>query len=208
MLEGMVANLLGLDNQIFIQTLGTLLTYGVAKRRESDNAIYCKRMVADEKLCKIRREAGKKGGNPVLLNQNQTTKDNQNPTPSSSSSSSLKTTPIPPEGAKSDRKRSAIALKTFLDECKAKGEMPIPDNAAAIVYAGSVGIPADFLWLQWREFLDRYKLPDAKRYKDWRTVFLKSVRGNWFKLWYVKDDQYVLSTVGLQAQKLHGDKAA
>ncbi len=88
MLDSMVANLLGLDNQIFNQTLSTLLTYGVAKRRESDNAIYCKRMVDDEKLCKIRREAGKKGGNPALLNQNKTTTDNQNPTPSSSTSSS------------------------------------------------------------------------------------------------------------------------
>ena len=86
--DEVVARLLGLDNQMLNQTLSTLLTYGVAKRRQDDNAIYSKRMVADEKLCEIRRSAGKLGGNPALLNQKQTTGDKQNPTPSSSSSSS------------------------------------------------------------------------------------------------------------------------
>ena len=91
-----IARILGLDNQTFNQTLSKLLSYGVAKRRESDGAIYCKRMVEDEKLSQIRREAGKQGGNPSLVNQNgskteangkQTGK--QKPTPSSSSSSSV-----------------------------------------------------------------------------------------------------------------------
>ncbi len=97
-----LARLLGLDNQTFNQTLSNLLSYGVAKRRESDGAIYSKRMVADEKLSQVRREAGKLGGNPDLLNQNPTTPVNQNPTPSSSTSSSTssskKNTPKPPEG--------------------------------------------------------------------------------------------------------------
>jgi uncharacterized protein YdaU (DUF1376 family) len=166
------------------------------------------------------RVNGKKGGRPakfkpkanpeitqpVILANPEITKS-QAPITNTNTNTIIQT-PIPPEGAKPDRKKSAVALKTFLDECKTKGEMPIPDDCAAITYANSVGIPPDFLWLQWREFLDRYKLPDAKRYKDWRIVFLKSVRGNWFKLWYVKDDYYVLATAGLQAKKLHGDKAA
>lgn len=95
-----IANMLGLDNQTFNQTLSILLTNGVARRRQSDGAIFNKRMVDDERLCQIRREAGKKGGNPALLNQNQTTMDNQNPTPSSSfssSSSDIKT--YEPEGS-------------------------------------------------------------------------------------------------------------
>jgi hypothetical protein len=90
--EEALAQILNLDNQTLNQTLTTLLTYGVASRRQEDGAIICRRMVRDEKLCKVRREAGKKGGNPHLVNQtpNQkpTTGDNQNPTPSSSSSSS------------------------------------------------------------------------------------------------------------------------
>ena len=83
-----LANMLGLDNQILTTTLTTLLTFGVARKRE-DGAIFSKRMVEDDKLCKIRRDAGKKGGNPVLVNQKSTTPVNQIPTPSSSSSTSV-----------------------------------------------------------------------------------------------------------------------
>jgi hypothetical protein len=88
-----LANILGLDNQTLNQTVTNLTTYGVAKIRDGDGALFSKRMVADEKLCKVRREAGKKGGNPALLNQKDKQTDiqgdNQNPTPSVSISSSV-----------------------------------------------------------------------------------------------------------------------
>jgi hypothetical protein len=86
--EEALCRLLGLDNQKLTTAITTLLTYGVAKRRESDGALYSKRMVSDEKLRQIRKEAGSKGGNPLLLNQKATSKVKQKPTPSSSSSSS------------------------------------------------------------------------------------------------------------------------
>lgn len=88
-----LARLLGLDNQKTTTALTTLTTYGVARVRPEDGAIYSKRMVNDEKLRQIRKDAGSKGGNPVLVKQKSTTPDNQNPTPSSSSSSS--NTPLP-----------------------------------------------------------------------------------------------------------------
>ena len=94
--EDALCRLLGLDNQKLTTALTTLLTYGVAKRRESDGAIYSKRMVADEKLRQIRKMAGSKGGNPLLVKQNLTTQVKQKRTPSSSSSSSI--TPISPNG--------------------------------------------------------------------------------------------------------------
>lgn len=84
-----LARMLNLDNQTLNQTLNLILNYGVASRRESDGAIYCRRMVRDQKLIEIRREAGKMGGNPVLLKQKPTTHLKQNPTPSSSVSSSV-----------------------------------------------------------------------------------------------------------------------
>jgi hypothetical protein len=94
--ETALSRVLGLDNQILNQTLTTLLNYGVASVRE-DGALFCRRMVKDEELCQIRREAGKLGGNPNLVNQNSTkaptktqaknqNRVNQIPTPSSSSS--------------------------------------------------------------------------------------------------------------------------
>lgn len=96
--EDALARMLNLDNQTFNQTLTNILTYGVASRRESDGAIYSRRMVKDEKLCQTRREAGQKGGNPNLVNQKAkqkpTTRDNQKPTPSSSTSSSSSKTAV------------------------------------------------------------------------------------------------------------------
>lgn len=77
-----LARLLGLDIQILSTTLTSLLTSGVASQFEDSGAIYSRRMVRDEKLRKIRSEAGNKGGNPVLLKQNLTTGVKQNPTPS------------------------------------------------------------------------------------------------------------------------------
>ena len=92
--DAVIARRLGLDNQSANQILTTLLTFGVASRRDTDGALFCRRMVKDERLRQVRTESGKKGGNPRLLNQtaNQTPKQTpttgvkQIPTPSSSSS--------------------------------------------------------------------------------------------------------------------------
>jgi uncharacterized phage protein (TIGR02220 family) len=119
--EDVIARLLGLDNQTFNQTLTTLLTYGVAKRRQDDSAIFSKRMVDDEKLCKIRREAGKLGGNPTLLKQKGTTRDKQIPTPSSSSSSSS-----------TDSKAAAAGILAYLNEKASKNFKPVKANLSLI----------------------------------------------------------------------------
>jgi hypothetical protein len=82
-----LARLLGLDKQALKSTLSRLIEYGVASR-DAEGVLVNRRMVRDEEIRQIRVEAGKKGGNPALLNQNPTTQVNQNSTPSSSSSSS------------------------------------------------------------------------------------------------------------------------
>lgn len=97
--EEALAQLIHLDNQILTKALTKILDFGVASRREQDGAILCRRMVRDDKVCRVRRECGKQGGNPNLVNQNSTKAQpnskangnqgsNQKPTPSSSSSSS------------------------------------------------------------------------------------------------------------------------
>jgi hypothetical protein len=91
MSEDALSRLLGLDKQTLTTTLTALLSSGVASREDGTGAIYSRRMVRDEHLRKVRTEAGSKGGNPTLLNQNKTTPVKQNPTPSSSSSSSSTT---------------------------------------------------------------------------------------------------------------------
>jgi hypothetical protein len=118
--------------------------------------------------------------------------------------------PIPPGGGQpvEQKRKATISLRSFLEDCRSSGVTPIPDDHAVFDYARKVKLPSEFLALQWVEFKDRYQLPEAKRYKDWRTVFLKSVKGNWFKLWFVgADGQYALTTVGQQAQRSHQEAA-
>jgi hypothetical protein len=110
-----------------------------------------------------------------------------------------------PHTPQAGQPRAAIALQTYLDDCKQAGKKPIPEDDSVFEYASKVGIPNDFLRLQWLEFKARYTEAGAKRYKAWPTVFGKSVRGNWFHLWYAKDGGYVLSTTGEQARKAHGE---
>lgn len=130
---------------------------------------------------------------PITKNQEPRTKEEQNPhTPQ----------------AGQPKKISAIALLTYLDQCKAAGTKPIPEDASVFEYASSVGISQELLRLQWLEFKERYAAPGAKRYKVWTIVFDKSVRGNWFKLWYADSSGgYVLTTVGMQAQRRHKEAA-
>lgn len=110
----------------------------------------------------------------------------------------------PQAGQKAER---AIALETYLELCKQNNEKPIPEGDSVFSYADEIGLSHDFLRLQWLEFKARYSLPGAKRYKAWPIVFGKSVRGNWFKLWFAKDGQYALTTAGIQAKKLHEGRA-
>lgn len=127
--DEVIARLLGLDNQTFNQALTKLLTYGVAKRRDADNAIFSKRMVADEKICQIRREAGKRGGNPALLKQIPTTRDKQNPTPSSSSSSS--------------ENKDAAEVLAYLNDKAGRNYKPVPANIGLIAARLREGATAD-----------------------------------------------------------------
>lgn len=89
--EGALARLIGCDEKVFRKIFQRILRDKVAYRTRS-GVVYNKRMVEDERIRKIRRDAGLKGGSPILLNQkvnhhvNQVS--NQNPTPSASASSS------------------------------------------------------------------------------------------------------------------------
>lgn len=126
-----------------------------------------------------------------------------------------KTSPHTPKGGKAESedkpgkpKRSAIGLNAYLQACRRSGAKSIPEGDPVFAYAEQAGIPLDFLRLHWLEFKARYGQPDAKRYKDWPSVHRKSVRGNWFRLWFIAQDGTVgLTTVGEQAKRIHGDAA-
>jgi hypothetical protein len=132
-------------------------------------------------------------------------------------SKSKEVPPIPPKGgngpeetgAGKPKRKAAIAFQTFLDDCRSRGEKAVPDEDPVFTYADETGIPIEFLRLHWLEFKERYTAPDAKRYKDWRSVYRKSVRGCWFKLWYLRaDGECGLTTQGEQAKRHHGKDLA
>lgn len=106
------------------------------------------------------------------------------------------------------KKTRKMNFRAFLADCKEKNVKPIPEDHKVFAYAIKAGIPEDFLRLQWLEFRDRYQDEDDKKYFAWATVFSKSVRGNWYKLWFARDDgAYELTTTGKQAARLHGRTA-
>lgn len=108
----------------------------------------------------------------------------------------------PPAANAAPPKPSPRILRTYLAECKLAGKKPIPENHGVIAYAEQVGIPENFLHLAWHEFKSRYTTApdDGKKYKDWPAVFLKAVKGNWMKVWFLDAGAYKLTTVGQQAE--------
>lgn len=99
------------------------------------------------------------------------------------------------------KKKPGTTLQKFLDACTAAGEKPIPGDDTVFDYAAKVGIDHDMLAICWQEFKSRY-LPTAKRQKDWRATFRNAVRGNWYKLWFLKEGEAARwTTAGEQARR-------
>jgi hypothetical protein len=135
--------------------------------------------------------------------------------PTSTSTSTLTTnTPKPPGGGlPAPKERTAgIALQTFLDECKVKGERPLRDYAPLWQYAEDAGLPQDFVALAWVEFSRRFGpggVKEARRQKNWRQTFRNYVEGNYLKLWAIDTaGTYFLTTQGKQAQKIYESREA
>lgn len=102
------------------------------------------------------------------------------------------------------RKSSPITLASYLAVCKQAEKKPISESDPVFTYADSIGLSREFLLLHWDQFKDRY-LENGKRYKDWPMSFRNSVKGNWFKLWFMSQDGgYALTTVGQQAKRANG----
>lgn len=91
-----------------------------------------------------------------------------------------------------------VTFSCWMESLKFLKESPIPEDHPIFNYAADAGIPEDYLRLCWVEFRDKYSV-DSKRYKDWRSVFGKVVRENWFKLWWLDNNEYKLTSKGQQA---------
>jgi len=95
-----------------------------------------------------------------------------------------------------------VEIRTWLAQCAAAGEKPVPTGCAALQYAQQAGIPDEFIVLHWREFKTRHA-ENRKRYRDWRKTLLNSLRGNWYGLWHLNaDGSCNLTTKGQQAKRV------
>jgi hypothetical protein len=103
--------------------------------------------------------------------------------------------------------RADLSFAEWIETCKTSGERPVPESDPVFEYAEKAGLPLDYIVLHWKEFKERYAT-DGKRYKDWRAVYRKSVRGNWFRLWFFNADGVcTLTTQGQQANRIHKEQA-
>jgi hypothetical protein len=156
--ESALARLLGLDNQNLTTTLTTLLEFGVASRCEETGAIICRRMLRDENLRNIRKEAGRKGGNPVLVKQKPTTQLKQKPTPSSSTSSSTSVV------------NTEMCVSTEDHESKYRSARFVKPTVQDVIdYVLEIGATVDA-----KQFVDHYEangwLVGRNKMKDWKAT--------------------------------------
>jgi hypothetical protein len=99
-------------------------------------------------------------------------------------------------------------FRTYMANCKAAGIPLIPPTAAVIDYAFQMGLPKhkdksqDFLQLAWYKFKDKFLNDDPERkQRDWVQHFNNYVKNNYFRLWRLDNDSYVLTNLGLEVQR-------
>ncbi len=148
----LIGKLVGLSENKAAKLIAELEENGVFSRDE-DGIIYCRRMVKDERIRSIRAEAGKQGGNPLLVKQTKaglvkqtdsvclTSSANITPPPSSSSSSST--------SVKKDIETPAVDDGAILFPEEFPEARPYPTLAQAIEYGKTLKISeraAKFWW--------------------------------------------------------------
>lgn len=121
--------------------------------------------------------------------------------------------PVQPSANKPKRERkSRIALKTFLENCRATGEKAISDYQPLLEYVEGTGLPMEFVQLAWNVFKAEHSAGgrnEARLQADWRRHFLNYVEKGYYRLWYASaEGAYSLTTVGIQAQAIHQHREA
>jgi hypothetical protein len=95
-----------------------------------------------------------------------------------------------------------ITFSQWQEQLRTSGDKAISDYRPVWEYAETVGLEADWIYIAWLKFKERYTEDtnnSGKRYIDWRRTFLNAVKDNWFKLWYLGDKGFTLTTTGSMA---------
>jgi len=132
--------------------------------------------------------------NPIKVGEISDLGSEKNPTNKVINISSNKNT-------KSLAKSGEKTFSEWAQEVTAKGEKLIPDDNHIFDTAQKMGIPDDYLFLAWHVFKDYYTTDNLKKYKDWRIVFSKAIKGDWLKLWaFNREGQCYLTPKGKMHQ--------
>lgn len=97
-----------------------------------------------------------------------------------------------------NNKKSSLTFTGWLKSLAENGEKPISESDPIFAYADEAGIPHDYLRITWIEFRAEFSSVD-KRQKDWRAHFRNFVRKNYYKLWWIDNGEYKLTSRGQQA---------
>ncbi|WP_157664411.1 hypothetical protein [Bordetella genomosp. 9] len=121
--------------------------------------------------------------------------------------------PDEPSADKPKRERKErCTLKTFLERCRTAGETAISGYKPLLEYVDGSGLPMEFVQLAWDVFKAEHSPGGAnerRQQADWRRHFLTYVTKGYYRLWYANaEGQYSLTTVGIQAQKVHARRDA
>lgn len=112
----------------------------------------------------------------------------------------------PPLPSTRPAKKFGQTFCEFLESCRSSEALAISADDPIYPYAQKVGISDDMLRACWGCFAAYYGAAGngaGKRYKDWRATFRNSVKGNWYKLWFLKgeSDQAQWTTSGEQKRR-------
>jgi len=109
-------------------------------------------------------------------------------------------------------RKERCSLKTFLERCRAAGETAISGYEPLRKYVDGVDLPMEFVQLSWDVFKAEHSPGGANERRlqaDWRKHFLNYVTKGYYRLWYADaEGHFALTTVGIQAQKLHARRDA
>lgn len=137
--------------------------------------------------------------------------------PSGDCSPDVPTSPVPakaceppadPPEPTSIRRQQGCTFTTFVAECQAKGEKPIPEDHPVFRFADDARIPVEFVRLAWLEFRRDFGEggKSAKKrqagMRGWRQHFDNAVRKGWYRLWaFDRQGECYLTPAGVALQR-------
>lgn len=108
--------------------------------------------------------------------------------------------------SKETNKRKKVACQElcfadWIEQLKVTGEKAIPEDHEIFSYAKKIRLPIDYVRLCWLEFRRDHLTKPKKKQASWPQTFSNYVRKGYYRLWFEKDGEWLLTTAGIQLQK-------